>query len=41
MRNVNVIVVREEEVEGQGLKGEDWRPTPCSSVADDFMEGGA
>ncbi|KAI4235695.1 MAG: hypothetical protein LQ349_002969 [Xanthoria aureola] len=34
VRNVNVIVVR-ETVEGE------WIPTPCSSVADDVMEGGA
>ena len=34
VKNVNVIVVR-ETVEGE------WIPTPCSSVADECVEGGA
>lgn len=37
---MNAIVVREEVVEGQGVKAE-WIPTPCSSVADEFVEAGA
>ena len=40
VRNVNVIVVRKEEVEGHGVKGE-WSFTPCSSVADECVERAA
>lgn len=34
-KNVNVIVVRET------VEGENWSPTPCSSLADEVLGGGA